>query len=183
MPQTLTQLPANLAVVDTLLRRMVGDAYGAMATIPLYCVGKFDASQADSMVMERYDVWHSYLVVAREMLRSTSLLESPHAPLDALFEAVDHLRDAFLELLHARTMKPVAARIEYERLVRSYQQIPRSVEEMGELLDLTPPLVPEPTSLKWSAFDRSLQWFGKELNKVAGTLLIANTRDEPAAIE
>src|SRR5665213_1584455 len=120
---------------------MVGDAYGAMATIPLYCVGKFDASEADSMVLARFDVWHSYLVVAREMLKSTSFLETAKVPLESLFEAVDHLRDAFLKLLHAPTMDPIAVRGEYERLVSAYEQIPRSVEEIGEFLDLTPPLV------------------------------------------
>ena len=119
MTQTLTLSPSCRAVVETSLKRMVVNAYGAMATLPLYCVGELSTSESDSMVMERYEVWHSFLVVAREMLRSTSFFESAKVPVDSLFEVVDHLRDAFLKLLHSRTMNRAAVRVEYERFVRA----------------------------------------------------------------
>jgi hypothetical protein len=160
---------SNRAVAETSLKRMVANAYGTLATIPLYWVGQLSAPDADAIVTARHDVWHSYLGVAREMLRST-LLESARAPLDSLFDAADGLRDAFLKLLHTRTMRPAAVRANYRRLVDAYEQIAQSVEEIGGLSDLTASLVPGPTSITRVCFERSLRWFGQELEKVAGTL-------------
>jgi hypothetical protein len=169
---------SNRAVVKTSLGRMVGNAYGALATLPLYCVGMITTSDPDSIVIARYDVWHSYLVVTREMLRSTSFLERGKTPLDSLFAAVERLRDGFLKLLHARTMNAAAVRIEYKRLASSYRRIASLVEILGQHLELTSPLVPAPDSLKYVVFERSLRWFGKELNKVAGTIPAAVAHQE-----
>ena len=78
MQQT-TSLAANesAAVLETSLKaNLVGDAYGSLATIPvIYCVPARCCQYAMRPLMRRIDVWRSFLIVVREMLKSTSFLE------------------------------------------------------------------------------------------------------------
>ena len=169
MQQSLILTPSDRATIETSLARLIGNSWGAMATIPLYCVGEFNAPDAEMMVHERYDIWHSCLVVAREMLRSSLLIESVNSPMDALFSATsEDLRDEFVKLMRSRDMSRDEVKRAYGRLAAAYEQLSISILEIGHALELSPELVPARNSLKWVVFERSMKWFGEELGALPG---------------
>src|SRR5579859_6478449 len=93
--------PAS-SVLEVSLSRMTRDAFGALATLPLYCLGDLPSSEPRQIVLDRYDIWHSCLVVAREVLRSDAgVADRASRSLDALLAGAAELRDAYLGICPA----------------------------------------------------------------------------------
>ena len=167
MQQVLLLSPADRATIESSLNRLIGNAYGAMATLPLYCLGELHALNPASLVTDRYDVWHSYLIMIREVLRSASSLDNISPTLDALFGTVNSLRDAFLELISGRTLDSDKARAAYNDLVSAYDHLVLNTIEIIRDLELQEQILPAENSLKRVCFERSLRWFGDELRAKA----------------
>jgi hypothetical protein len=151
-------------VIQTSLTRLVANAYGAMATLPLFCVGALHPENPEIAVLERYDVWHSFLVVTRELLRSDSLHESVNPTLLMLFSAIESLRDAFLKLLEGASLTTDETASAYKALTENYRCIAAGVAEIARELEIDEhAVVPGEKSLRYVVFERTLRWFGEEL--------------------
>lgn len=143
---------------------MAGDAFGALATLPLYCLGDLPSSDPGAMVLSHYDIWHSCLVVARETLRAdASSLEQMPPPLEDLLSTATELRDAYLALHLDGTADSDAASKAYRRLVAAYERLPVLIKQLGDELGLDASFVAPPQSLKRATYERTLSWLGEEL--------------------
>jgi hypothetical protein len=134
-----------------------------MATLPLFCLGTFHAPDAQTLVTERFDVWHSLLVVTREVLRSASALEPVDATVAALLATTGGLRDAFLALLNAKTLSRREVRKAYALLTEMYRQLATGVENLARELELDEQVLPARGSIMLVTFERSLHSFGDAL--------------------
>ena len=55
-----------------LLGLATGDAFGALATLPLYCLGELPSPDPRAIILDHYEVWRSYLIVVRQVLKADS---------------------------------------------------------------------------------------------------------------
>ena len=166
-----TAIPRNdLAVLDNAVSRMAGCAYGALATLPLYCVGKLHTSDLRELILEHYEKWHSFLVVARETLRTGEFSHAPEtAPINELLEVADQLRDSYLILAQCRSLSRARVRSAYKDLVDAYDGIPQCVERLGKSLGVHLSFRTHASSPRLIIAGRSLKWFDEELG-VCGTV-------------
>ena len=120
------------------------------------------------MVDEKYQLWRSLLIVAREILRTHSLLLSKTDPtLAAMLEASREIKDAYLELAECQTMAPEKAAASYEKLAVAFGSIRDCVEKLQEVLGDEVDLSPIIGQLSgWRRYyDNSLRWFGSEIHE------------------
>ena len=168
MQQTTALSPSDRTVVEVSLGRMIGDAFGALATLPLYCLGDLPSPDRGQAVLEHYDIWHSFLVVVREVLRSDAG-NSERIPesLEKLLNTATELRDAYLAIGAGGDHDAPAAKNGYSRLVTAYNHLPILVQQLSNELDLDDSFLPNPRSLKRVSYERTLRWLGEELQSRA----------------
>lgn len=143
---------------------MAGDAFGALATLPLYCLGDLPSSNPAAVILSHFDIWHSCLVVARETLRAdAAALERMPQPLDDLLSTARELRDAYLAI-HSDNAGNVDMSTEaYQRLVAAYERLPVLIRQLAEELGLDDSFLAAPQSVKHATSERTLRWLGEEL--------------------
>jgi hypothetical protein len=150
-------------VLEASLSRMVGDIFGALATLPLICLGDLPSPDPGRAVAERYDVWRSCLIVAREILRSScDTPESASRSLDALLMAVGDIRDGYGEIADSIKTNRAASEAAYGRLADAYGRLPDLIRNFAGELGIDCTFLPAPQSVKHVASERSLRWFGEE---------------------
>jgi hypothetical protein len=154
----ITLSPVDRTVLEASLRRMIGDGVGAVATLPLYCLGELPTADPEAIVESHFDIWHSCLVVVREVLRADHG-EIPEI-IDQLFATVVDLRDAYLAL--ARQGRKATA-VTAEQLVDSYKTLPILCRTLVQEFNLNDSFVPASDSLKQVSLSRTLQWVHDEL--------------------
>jgi hypothetical protein len=159
-----TTVPRNdLAVFDNAVSRMAGCAYGALATLPLYCVGKLHTSGLRALILEQHEKWHSFLVVARQTLRTGEFSHAPEEPINELLEIADQLRDAYLGLAKSPSLSKERVGSAYKELVDAYGRIPTCVDQIGKSLGARLSFRTDARSPRLVVAERSLKWFGEEL--------------------
>jgi hypothetical protein len=143
---------------------MIGDAFGALATLPLYCLGDLESLDPGAIVLDHYDIWHSCLVVSREVLRSDGWnAEHVSGLIDDLLSTTAQLRDAYLAIATARTQDRTSAKNAHLLLVASYERLHNGVQQLVSELELDDSILPSPQSLKRVSYERTLRWLGEEL--------------------
>ena len=164
MSQT-TAIPKNdAAVLDNAVSRMAGCAYGALATLPLYCVGKLHASGVPGLILEHHEKWHSFLIVARETLRTGEFSHAPEiGPINELLDVADKLRDAYLTLARSQSLPKEQVKSAYSNLVNAYGRIPACVDQIGKSVGTRLSFRTDSRSARLIVAERTLKWFGEEL--------------------
>ena len=166
MPQEMQLTEADLTVLDGVLRRMVKRSWGVLTTLPLFCLGIIEAGGLRELILDHYDAWHSYLVVARETLRAAQMADGTEmAAVRELLEISDSLRDAYLQLAECRTHPGPHVKVAYDSLRDAYARIPHCIKQIGSSLDLKVTSIIEPQRAAVVCSERSLNWFGDELKK------------------
>jgi hypothetical protein len=154
------------AGLELALSRMTLNAFGSLATLPLFCLRVVNPPDVRSVIEERHDVWHSFLVVAREILRcGPKTLAGATPSVQTLFRAASDIRDAYVELAEHENCSPGQPMASYHKLANAFNQIRLCVEELKRLLapevDLSPLSV---RLMERRTYDeRNLRWFGKEV--------------------
>jgi hypothetical protein len=163
--------PSDRTVLEVSLSRMSGDAFGALTTLPLYCLGDLPSPDPRAVVLDHYDIWHSCLVVAREVLRSDARQpERVPRALDNLLNTATELRDAYIDLSTSRAYDEPMAKNACSRLVAAYERLPLLVQELSSELELDDSFLPSPRSVKRAAIERTLRWLADEVQSRAGKL-------------
>ncbi|HEY2588696.1 MAG TPA: hypothetical protein VGI81_23340, partial [Tepidisphaeraceae bacterium] len=99
--------------------------FGALSTLPLYCLGDLPSPDPGQIIGEHYDVWRSCLIVARETLRSSiDATASAHQSLNALLAAADNIRGRFSGIATSLKSDPTGAAAAYARLSEAYWRLP-----------------------------------------------------------
>ena len=105
------------AGLELALTRMPIAAFGSLATVPLFCLGERRVPDIRSVIQERYEVWRSFLVVIREILRcGPPSLKIANPTVESLFGVTDNIRDAYIELAEYESRPP-------EMTMRSHQKL------------------------------------------------------------
>src|SRR5258708_3802201 len=99
MHQATKLSPADRTAVEVSLARLAGDAFGALATLPLYCTKELPAPDPGALILDHCDVWRSCLIVVREVMKSNGFTsdEMP-AAVEALLKEITAIRDAYLAI-------------------------------------------------------------------------------------
>lgn len=162
--QAIKLSPADRSAIEVSLARMVGDAFGALATLPLFCTGQLPSPNPAAAILEHFDVWRSCLVVVREVLKSAGFgaAEMPDA-LHELMDQVATIRDAYGEIHSHHKTNRRHALLAFERLRENYGSLAESVRELGIGLEIDTTFLPGDRSLKKTSHDRSLRWLGEQL--------------------
>jgi hypothetical protein len=167
--QSIALSEVDLTVLDAALSRMVKRSFGALTTLPLFCLGELESTDLPEVIHDHYEAWHSFLIVARETLHAAGMAGSPEsAAITELLGIADTLRDAYLELADCRTLSTVKVRQAFERLFESYIRIPKCICIITESLDLEVSAISEPGRLTIASGYRSLARFAEALQAVTG---------------
>jgi hypothetical protein len=162
--QATTLSPADRTALEVSLARMTGDAFGALATLPLYCLGELPSPDPRVIILEHYEVWRSCLIVVREVLKADGgAPEIVQASLAALIDMTAELRDCYTQVNASYLTTPTSARTAYGRLVAAYERLPLLIRDLGVALELDTSFLPAPRSLKRTSYDRSLRAFGEAI--------------------
>lgn len=169
MPEVRTLLSSSdRAALEVSLGRLMTDALGALATLPLFCLGGLPADDPRAPVQDRYDVWRSCLIVAREVIRANAEApESAMATVRASLNAAGDVRDAFFDIAESHQDAPAAAQAAFRRLSDAYDRLSSDVHELSESLGLEPSFLPAARSVRRVSFERSLRSLGEELDRRA----------------
>lgn len=171
MLQTSTLTPRDRLLLEASLGRMVGDVFGALATLPLYCLGELPVADPAAIIGEHYEVWRSCLIVAREILRSSS--EAPQGAYRSwgdLLRAIDDIREAYGRIANNSKTDRAATEAAFARLADSYGRLPDLIRNFGSELGIDCSFLPAPQSVKHVASERALRWFGDEIRAGASDL-------------
>jgi hypothetical protein len=143
---------------------MSGDVFGAVATLPLYCLGELPVADPVAVISQHYEVWRSCLIVAREILRSSSdAPEGAYRSWSDLLTAVDDIREAYVRIAACSKTDRAASEVAYGRLADSYGRLPDLIRNFGGELGIDCSFLPAPRSVKHVASERTLRWFGDEI--------------------
>lgn len=168
MQQATALSPSDRTVLEVSLKRMTGDAFGALATLPLICLGDLPTPDPQAIVLDHYDIWHSCLIVAREILRSDGgAAEGVPDALEKLLVTVAELRDAYLAMIAASPAVEIDPNAIHLRIAAAYERLPILVQDLATDLDLRDALLPNTQSLKRTSYERTLRWLGEELQSRA----------------
>ena len=167
MEQATKLSPAERTAIAVALSKMAGDAFGSLATLPLFCLGELHSPDPERAVSEHYDVWRSCLVVVREVLRGAGFGNELPITFSDLSDCVAGIRDAYLEILRDHTTNPQKALAAYALLEERYEALPTAVRDLGVAVDVDTAFPPGENSLKKVSYDRSLRWFGQKLRDSA----------------
>jgi hypothetical protein len=143
---------------------MTGDAFGALATLPLFCLGQLPSPDPLAVVRQHFDVWHSCLVVVREVMKAGGGMTDQDArdSLAALIELVADLRDAYIDIHLSHCTAPQGAAAAFERLQAAYDRMPLLVREFAATADVEASFLPKPHGLKAMTHQRTLQWLAQQ---------------------
>lgn len=156
---------SDQTAIEVSLGRMVGDMFGALATLPLYCLGELPAPDPNQIVLEHYEVWRSCLIVTREIIRSDgSETADFRSSLDAMMTAAGDLRDAYLGLSASGRTDPARALAAYDRLAETYGHIPSLMGDVSRSLEIDHTYLAKPGSIRHSSYERALTSLGAELH-------------------
>jgi hypothetical protein len=170
VPQSIALSEADLTVLNASLSRMVKRAFGALATLPLFCVGELDSNDLPQLIRDHHEAWHSFLIVARETLSSAGI-DSDGPELKAiaeLLDAADVLRDSYLRLATCRTLPSQNVKAAYEQLAGAYARIPMCIKTIAGSFDLEASALMEPTRVSIASAHRSLARFAQDLQTITG---------------
>ncbi|HSZ55803.1 MAG TPA: hypothetical protein VK797_09090 [Tepidisphaeraceae bacterium] len=167
MQSTATFSPSDRATIETSLARMTGDAFGALATLPLFCLGQLPSPDPEAAIHEHFEVWHSCLIVIREVIKAAGAKgdRDTHAAVAALLDVVGDLRDAYIDIHHFHRAEPQRAADTVKRLQAAYDRMPSLVRDLAARLELESPFLPGPRSLKSVLPQRNLQWLSDEIQR------------------
>jgi hypothetical protein len=163
-----TLSPSDQTAVEVSLRRMIADLFGALATVPLYCLGELQTPDPRRVVLDHYEIWRSCLILAREILRSDpSEGGGWRTAMDAMMSAVAELRDAYLGIAEFARTAPSDALLSFNKLVDTYSRIPQLVSDLSKALDIDELHLPSAGSLRQRSHEGTLNWLGEELRSRA----------------
>jgi hypothetical protein len=163
-----TLSPSDQTAVEVSLRRMISDMFGALATVPLYCLGELETPDPRRVVLDHYEIWRSCLILAREILRSDPSEGGGWRPaLDAMMSAIAELRDAYLVIAESARTAPTDAVSSFNKLVDTYSRIPQLASDLSRALEIDELDLPLTGSLRQGSHERTLNWLGDELRSRA----------------
>lgn len=162
--------PSDQTAVEVSLRRMIADLFGALATVPLYCLGELQTPDSRRVVLDHYEIWRSCLIFAREIMRSDPSEGGGWRPtLDAVMSAIAERRDGYLGIAESARTAPSDALLSFNKLVDTYSRIPQLTSDLSKALEINELHGPLSGSLRQRSHERMMNWLGDELQSRAAS--------------
>jgi hypothetical protein len=164
MSQLTALSSAHRSAIDASLRDMFGDAVGALATLPLFCLGEISIPEPRNIVLDHHARWRSHLVAARELANEDAGDSADILTLfDLMLRISDDLRDAFITIAASRGADAEAASAACARLVSAYKELFTVTGRLAGRLDLPLLSAALANTLRASSHNRTLQWLVREI--------------------
>jgi len=158
----------SLIVVEEVLTQLALDTHGALSTLASSCLQQFGGVEiSNARVSESADIWQSYIVVARQMLRGNDARPAAWEALDRVRQTVDSLRIAFTKLVCISESPPAAAADLRNAFPILYRDLQIELNHVGDTLRLELAFPNQFSSLRRTSYERSAKSLEGELGKLA----------------
>lgn len=170
MPQNkLPNIPQISDEIKTVLRFILDKAirsiYAELNILCQRCLGYIGSGDQRAIILDRYHLWQSCIIVMKEILRGKDVPESVGQAFEDMRRLIEDLRDAFVNLASVRQNNKGARISICERFKKVFRELSVTIQQIDVALDLGTRFIKEKNNLARISGERSLNWLCSELQR------------------